>query len=122
MKRRRATDKLLAEWFWIDRWVGSSAFLLPIDARGLYREMLTQAWRRGAKLPNDFEAIRRAVGVTPDEWKRCWPQIKQWWRVEGECLVNDTQLEIYHESVERNQNYTERARHAAKARWSRVRT
>ena len=36
---------LRAEWFWTDRWMGSSAFLLPMEARGLYREMLTP--RRG---------------------------------------------------------------------------
>jgi hypothetical protein len=33
--------KLLAEWFWIDRWNGSTGFLLPMEARGVYREMLT---------------------------------------------------------------------------------
>ena len=31
----------------------TSGFLLPMEARGLYREMLTQAWMRGARLPND---------------------------------------------------------------------
>jgi uncharacterized protein YdaU (DUF1376 family) len=74
---------MLAEWFWTDRWMGSSAFLIAIEPRGLYREMLTQAWRRGAKLPNDHEQIRRAVGATEAEWSRCWPLIERFWRVEG---------------------------------------
>jgi len=87
--------KLLAEWFWTDRWIGSSAFLLPMEARGMYREMLTQAWRRGARLPNDHEAIRRAIGATPGEWRRAWPAVQKFWRVDGDQLVNDTQLEIY---------------------------
>jgi uncharacterized protein YdaU (DUF1376 family) len=88
-------EKLLAEWFWVDRWMGSSAFLLPLEGRGLYREMLTQAWRRGAKLPNNPEAIQRAVGCTKREWSRGWCLIAKYWRVDGEFLVNDTQQEIY---------------------------
>jgi uncharacterized protein YdaU (DUF1376 family) len=91
--------KLLAEWFWTDRWIGSSGFLLPMEARGVYREMLTQSWRRGAKLPNDFEAIRRAIGATPAEWRRTWPKVAGFWRVEGDNLVNDTQLAVYAATV-----------------------
>lgn len=90
-----APDKLLAEWFWTDRWIGSSGFLLPMEARGVYREMLTQAWRRGARLPNDHETIRRAIGATVAEWRRSWPRLVKYWRVDGDALVNDTQLEIY---------------------------
>lgn len=82
-----AADKLLAEWFWIDRWMGSSAFLLPMEARGLYREMLSQAWRRGAQLPNDHDQIRRAVGATVGEWRRGWPKVKPFWRVSGGLLI-----------------------------------
>lgn len=80
-------SKLLAEWFWTDRWIGSSAFLLPIEPRGLYREMLTQAWRRGGSLPNDPIAIQRAVGCTASEWRRCWPQIERYWRIDGDSLA-----------------------------------
>lgn len=94
------TDKLLAEWFWTDRWMGSSGFLLPMLARGLYREMLTQAWRRGAKLPNDFAAIKRAIGATDDEWAEAWPLVSKFWRIDiDNNLINDTQLEIYGQAV-----------------------
>ncbi len=79
--------KLLAEWFWVDRWSGSSAFLLPMEARGLYREMLSQAWRRGGRLPNDPEAIQRAVGCTAVEWERSWPKIRGYLREDGDSLV-----------------------------------
>src|SRR4051794_2437569 len=94
-ERDDVANKLLAEWFWIDRWTGSSGFTLPIDARGLYREMLTQAWRRGARLPNDHDQIRRMTGVTRREWQRAWPRVERFWRVDGDALVNDTQREIY---------------------------
>jgi uncharacterized protein YdaU (DUF1376 family) len=117
-KERRTTpeQKMLAEWFWTDRWMGSSAFLLPIEPRGLYREMLTQAWRREAKLPNDPETIRRAVGVTEAEWERCWPKVKGYWRVDGDYLVNDTQVAVYLESLGRAKRLSKRGKLGAKAR------
>lgn len=110
------TDKLLAEWFWTDRWVGSSAFLLPMEARGVYREMLTQAWRRGAKLPNDHEAIRRAIGATVPEWRRTWPLVKRFWIVEGDSLINSTQQEVYADAQGRAQRAHKRAVSGAQAR------
>lgn len=109
-------DKLLAEWFWTDRWMGSSAFALPIDARGLYREMLTQAWRRQAKLPNDHDQIRRMTGVTVKEWRRTWPLVERFWRLEGDSLVNDTQLEVYADAQARTKRASERGVKGAQAR------
>lgn len=111
-----AKDKLLAEWFWTDRWNGSSAFLLPLEARGLYREMLTQAWRRGASLPKDHEAIRRAVGATEKEWQRSWPLIAKFWREDGDSLVNDTQVAVYAEAKRRSDSATARGQAGAQAR------
>lgn len=109
-------EKLLAEWFWVDRWMGSSAFALPIDARGLYREMLSQAWRRQARLPNDHDQIRRLTGVTLKEWRRTWPLVERFWRVDGESLVNDTQLLVYADAKQRSSSASARARAAAQAR------
>ncbi len=111
-----AQDKLLAEWFWTDRWIGSSAFLLPMEARGVYREMLTQAWRRRARLPNDHEAIRRAIGATVGEWRRSWPAVKRFWRVDGDSLVNDTQLEIWGATMAAHQRAVERGRKGGNGR------
>lgn len=99
MIQEESTLKLIAEWFLTDRWMGSSGFLLPMEARGVYREMLTQAWRRGGKLPNNHEAIKRAIGATDSEWARCWPEISQYWRTQDGCLVNDTQVAIYNEAL-----------------------
>jgi uncharacterized protein YdaU (DUF1376 family) len=108
--------KLLAEWFWTDRWNGSSGFLLPMEARGVYREMLTQSWRRGARLPNDHEAIRRAIGATPAEWRRAWPKVAGFWRVDGTDLVNDTQLAIYQDAEMRSTRASEHGSRAARAK------
>lgn len=116
MTKRKGRDKLLAEWFWTDRWMGSSAFLLPQEPRGIYREMLTQAWMRGARLPNDHEAIRRATGTTAAEWRRCWPLLERYWRVDGNDLVNDTQAEVYSEAKAAAEKASERGRRGAQAR------
>jgi uncharacterized protein YdaU (DUF1376 family) len=89
-----------------------------MEARGMYREMLTQAWRRGAQLPNDHEAIRRAIGATVPEWRRSWPLVKKFWRREGGVLVNDTQREVYAEAQARSARASERGSKAARARWN----
>jgi uncharacterized protein YdaU (DUF1376 family) len=115
-RQRRPTDKLLAEWFWIDRWDGSSAVTLPMEARGLYREMLTQAWRRGAQLPKDPEAIQRLIRCTREEWERCWPKVRQYWKVSGESLVNETQLEVYSDAKAARDAAHEKAKNAAASR------
>lgn len=109
-------DKMLAEWFWTDRWMGSSAFLLPLEPRGLYREMLTQAWRRGARLPADHEAIRRAVGCSIAEWKRCWPAVERYWRLDRDGYVNDTQVAVYGEAQAKKDRASSRGRKGALAR------
>lgn len=96
--------------------MGSSAFLLPLEPRGLYREMLTQAWRRGGKLPNDPVKIRRAIGVTEEEWHRCWPQIERYWTVRDGYLVNETQIEVYAEAEGVSQRALVRSQRATAAR------
>jgi uncharacterized protein YdaU (DUF1376 family) len=110
------SDKLLAEWFWTDRWIGSSGRLLPMEARGLYREMLTVAWNRKCKLPADHEEIRRATGCTLQEWKRCWPKIEKYWRRDGDCLVNDTQLSVWATANAGHERALERARKGGNGR------
>jgi uncharacterized protein YdaU (DUF1376 family) len=110
--------KMRAEWFWIDRWALSSARQLPIDMRGLYREMLTAAWADDASLPNDPAAIKRMVAVTDDEWTRCWPFVKRYWRERDDGrLVNDTQLEVYRKQLHLRDARSE----ASRERWTRQR-
>lgn len=102
-----------AEWFWTDRWTRSRGFGLPMEARGLYREMLTQAWRRHARLPNNHEEIRRYTGCTLKEWNRAWPLIKKFWVEDGDGLVNPTQVVIYLEAQAAATRTSDRARAGA---------
>ena len=101
---------LAGELFWVDRWQGSRGFLLPMEARGVYREMLSQAWIRGGRLPTDHEAIRRVIGATETEWARAWPLVEPFWRVDGDALVNDTQRMIYASAKQRLEQATMRGR------------
>lgn len=115
---KQKRDKLFAEWFWTDRWTGSRGFCLPMEPRGLYREMLTQAWRRGGQLPNDHEAIRRITGCTEKEWKRCWPLVQPFWTVEGEYLVNVVQVVFYSEAKAASDAAQAKAKLGASTRWA----
>ena len=115
------TPKLRAEWFWLDRWFSSSACALPIDARGLYRELLSRAWSMGAKLPANTDMLQRLAGVTTGEWDRLWPLVKQYWTERGGHLVNETQLEVYADALQRKQVRVDRAKKGADARWGKAR-
>ena len=113
--RRRATDKLFAEWFWTDRWTNSRGHTMPMEARGLYREMLTQAWMRGAKLPNDYEQIQLVCACNPKVWRRCWPLVQPFWMVDGDWLVNATQVDVYKEAKDAQARAQARAQAGARA-------
>ena len=93
------SDKLRGEMFWTNLWHNSSGFLLPLEPRGLYREMLTRAWSLGGYLPADPETIQRLVNVSRDEWNRCWPKVKQYWKQSGSKIYNETQREVLNESL-----------------------
>jgi len=95
---------MLAEWFWTDRWTGSDGWLLPLAARGLYREMLSQAWKRGGSLPNDYAAIRALCNVSEADWAGVWPAVEPFWKVVDGRMVNDTQLEVYADSTGRKES------------------
>jgi len=97
-------SKLLAEWFWTDRWMGSAGWLLPLAPRGLYREMLTQAWPRGASLPDDHAAIRAICNVSESDWAAVWPAVEPFWKAVDGRLVNETQLEVYADSTGRKES------------------
>jgi uncharacterized protein YdaU (DUF1376 family) len=89
-----------------------------LHARGLYRELLTQAWRRGASLPANIEDLQKICAVTPKEWRQAWPLVEPFWRLDGDRLVNDTQLEVYAEAERRSAFFKSRASRAARARWN----
>lgn len=110
--------KLQGMMWWIDRWMTSSAQGLPLEARGLYREMLDHAWVLGGKLPDDPARIRRMCGADPEEWERSWPLVRAYWRSDGGgWLRNETLTEVFSSAEELASQRSEMARSAAVARW-----
>lgn len=94
-------EKLRAEWFWTDRWFASSAFGLPLEAQGLYRNLLSRAWANGGSIPQDPEVLRRLGGASSDEWSRAWPLVSPYWTEREGRLVNEAQLEVLAEAASR---------------------
>jgi uncharacterized protein YdaU (DUF1376 family) len=105
------------ECFWTDRWRASRAFLLPLEPRGLYRELLTAAWSKGAELPTDPAQIRSLVVVTEEEWDRTWAHIAPYWQEINGRLVNPQQQQIYHDAQARLARASAAGRQAAFRRW-----
>ncbi len=107
------------ELFWVDRWRSSSAYGLSMEARGLYRELLSLAWISGGKLPtSDPAKLRRMVGADADEWERSWPMVEPYWQPDASgSLENKVQAEIYSESLRRSASHAERGRLGAAKRW-----
>jgi uncharacterized protein YdaU (DUF1376 family) len=105
------------ECFWTDRWMGSRAFLLPLEPRGLYREMLTAAWFRGAELPADEDQVRRLILVTEAEWARTWSTIARYWQTVDGRLVNPQQQRIYRETQARHAHFATLGAAGARKRW-----
>jgi len=108
--------KMLAEWFWIERWEGSAAALLPMEAQGIYRAMLSHAWRRGACLPADLEEVQLLIRCRTKEWRRSWPLVAPYWKERDGVLVNETQLEVYADALEKRDRARARAQAGAQAR------
>jgi hypothetical protein len=88
--------KLMALYWWIDRWRDSEAFkTLPLEAQGLHRELVTQVLRRGGSLPNDTGILQRATGAMPDEWRRAWPKVRKFWTVTDDAITPGPELRLY---------------------------
>jgi uncharacterized protein YdaU (DUF1376 family) len=113
-------EKLRGEMLWVDAYLSSDAQLLPLEARGLHREMRTQAWVRGGHLPDAPEILRRLTGATLEEWARSWPLVEPLWeRDEGGRLFCREALESLEDARRRKRRRSESARRAARKRWGR---
>lgn len=99
-------DLLPGELRWTDEWLTSDLQMLSLEARGLFSEMLTQAWREKARLRRtEGDALMRLVRATPEEWERTWPIVTRYWKEATDpatgqpVLVNKNQLRFYLRSL-----------------------
>ena len=64
--------KVLALYWWIDRWRKSTAYTdMSLEQQGAYRNLLDEAALRGGALPFDDKAIAKASGDATR-----WPKLR----------------------------------------------
>ena len=62
-----------AAFWWIDRWLASSAFLtMTLEEQGAYRNLIDQLWLRDGFLPDDETVLARGSGAGAD-----WPRLRK---------------------------------------------
>lgn len=73
---------------WFPRDFMSSTRTWPLEARGIYRELLDAQWDAGGSgvgmLPDDEEQLRELARATPEQWRVAWRFVEpKFPRVEG---------------------------------------
>lgn len=64
----KKTPKMLAAWWWIDRWRKSTAYTdMTLEQQGAYRNLIDELWLREGVLPDDERVLARASG-DPVAW------------------------------------------------------
>jgi uncharacterized protein YdaU (DUF1376 family) len=93
---------------------------LSCEEDGAYWRLVRHYWRRGAP-PNDDDVLATIVGVTPRVWRRMRPKLAVFFKIgrgrQGRW-VHARVEHVLRTSKERKRLNTERARAAAKARYT----
>lgn len=90
--------KMLALWWWIDRWRKSTAYTdMTVEEQGAYRNLIDEATLRDGLLPNDERVLAKACG-DPRIWRRVRAVVLRYFTVTPEGLRNDTLEEVLHQS------------------------
>lgn len=107
------------QWWWIDRWRTSSAFLcMNAEEQGLYRNLLDSVWLMdNHAIPDDERALIVASGNDAAAWARSGQKVLGWMRRTDEGWTNDVALEVIAEAERRAALRAEAGKVGAKARW-----
>ena len=115
-------DPLPDEYRATSDWCGCKLQTAPLAARGLYSEMLTQAWAARGRLPvTEEDEIMRLVRAIPEEWALAWPKVRNCFvaatdpRTGAGVLVNRRQLKVYLDALRSREATLTRNRNAARA-------
>ena len=88
-------------FWWIDRWLGSSAKLtMNLEEQGAYRNLLDAAQLRGGVLPDDERVLAKACG-DPLRWKAVRPAVMPHFVKREDGWHNETLDEVIAQSVKR---------------------
>jgi len=59
-----------AEWFWIDRWRRSTAYMdMTLEEQGAFRNLIDELWLRDGVIPNNERTLAKACGDAT-RWKK----------------------------------------------------
>lgn len=92
----------------------------PFIARAVYRELLDIQWDAGG-LPDDTEALRNMLGVTPKEWRLAWPFVGPKFQIGDDGLLRNARLEQHRDRALELQEHRRRgAQTTNRKRWGTV--
>jgi uncharacterized protein YdaU (DUF1376 family) len=89
---------------------------LAAEEHGAYMLLMFTAWRRGGRLPNDQEQLRRAARVDERRWKRVWGMIARFFTVDGDSLVQARLTKELERALARRESAAANGRASAAAR------
>jgi uncharacterized protein YdaU (DUF1376 family) len=94
------TDAL---WWWIPRWLKSSAKLkMNLEQQGGYRNLLDAAQLRGGVLPDDERILAHACG-DPTRWKAIRGVVMRHFVKRADGWHNETLDEVLAETIRRSE-------------------
>lgn len=77
----------------------SDTLHLTTEQHGAYLLLLITMWKADARLPNDAAKLARIARCTPKKWLSIWPEISDFFLVDGEWIFNE-RLSKEHKKVE----------------------
>ena len=93
--------RLNALWWWIDRWLKSSAYMdMTLEEQGAYRNLLDAATLRGGALPADERILAKASGDAL-RWKAIRPRVMKHFVERADGWHNETLDEVIKQSARR---------------------
>lgn len=93
--------KMIALWWWIDRWRKSTAYTdLTLEEQGAYRNLIDEATLRGGAIPNDERILAKACGDAL-KWRRVRPAVLARFDLREDGWRNNTLDEVIRESHRR---------------------
>lgn len=78
--------------FYGSDWLGDSMVRrMPLEARGVYIDLLCHAWDAGC-IPSDRDEIAHMLGIQRRKLDSLWSSIEPWWKSDGNGgLINPRQ-------------------------------
>ncbi len=107
-------------FWWVDRWLKSSAFLtMTLEEQGAYRNLLDAAYLRGGALPNDERVLAKACGDAL-AWTRVRAVVMARFQLHDGVWRNDTLDEVYRRTMQLHARRSKAGKTGNRKRWSKT--